>query len=57
MFKLKIKKQSDLKNYKHILEQNFMEIECIHQDAQVSKKFQLNYLKLSQENQNIKNKN
>lgn len=57
MFKLKIKKQSDLKNYKHILEQSFMEIECIHQDVQVSKKFQLNYLKLSQENQNIKNKN
>lgn len=57
MYKLKIKKQLDLKKYKHILEQNFMQIECIHQGVQASKKYQLSYLKLSLRNQNIKNKN
>lgn len=57
MFKPKLKKQLDLKKFKLILEQSFTETECIHQDVQASKKFQLNYLKLSLQNLNIKNKN
>lgn len=56
--KLKIKKQLDHKKFKHILVLNFMEIECIPLAAQAFKKYQLNYLELSQSNQNIiQNKN
>jgi hypothetical protein len=57
MYKLKVKKLLDHKNYKPILELNFMETECTHQGVLVSKKFQLSCLKLSQQNLNIKNKN
>ena len=58
MYKLKIKKVLDHKKYKHILELNFMEIECILLDVQAFKKCQLNYLELSQLNRNIiQNKN